>query len=63
MDNNHKGKIEEVIYHGDHTRLKSRPTWVINNLFLKFQIALQVEWILKQEKKLILVGTVLTVEL
>ncbi len=20
MDNNHKGKIEEVIYHGDHTR-------------------------------------------
>jgi putative spermidine/putrescine transport system ATP-binding protein len=22
MDNNHKGKIEEVIYHGDHTRLR-----------------------------------------
>ncbi|MDC1002222.1 hypothetical protein OAS00_01080, partial [Candidatus Pelagibacter sp.] len=20
MDNNYKGKIEEVIYHGDHTR-------------------------------------------
>ena len=22
MDNNHRGKIEEVIYHGDHTRLR-----------------------------------------
>ena len=22
MDNNHKGKIEEVIYHGDHTRVR-----------------------------------------
>ena len=22
MDNNHKGKIEEIIYHGDHTRLR-----------------------------------------
>ena len=22
MDNNHKGKIKEVIYHGDHTRLR-----------------------------------------
>ena len=22
MDNHHKGKIEEVIYHGDHTRLR-----------------------------------------
>ena len=22
MDNNHKGKIQEVIYHGDHTRLR-----------------------------------------
>ena len=22
MDNNYKGKIEEVIYHGDHTRLR-----------------------------------------
>ena len=22
MDNNHKGKIDEVIYHGDHTRLR-----------------------------------------
>ena len=22
MDNNHKGRIEEVIYHGDHTRLR-----------------------------------------
>jgi len=22
MENNHKGKIEEVIYHGDHTRLR-----------------------------------------
>ena len=22
MDNNQKGKIEEVIYHGDHTRLR-----------------------------------------
>ena len=22
MDNKHKGKIEEVIYHGDHTRLR-----------------------------------------
>ena len=22
MDNQHKGKIEEVIYHGDHTRVR-----------------------------------------
>ena len=22
MDNKHKGKIEEVIYHGDHTRVR-----------------------------------------
>ena len=22
MDNNYKGKIEEVIYHGDHTRVR-----------------------------------------
>ena len=22
MDNNHKGKVEEIIYHGDHTRLR-----------------------------------------
>ncbi len=22
MDNNHKGKIEEIIYHGDHTRVR-----------------------------------------
>ena len=22
MDNSHKGKIEEVIYHGDHTRVR-----------------------------------------
>ena len=22
MDNNHKGKIKEVIYHGDHTRVR-----------------------------------------
>ena len=22
MENNHKGKIEEVIYHGDHTRIR-----------------------------------------
>tara|TARA_B100001996_G_scaffold239743_1_gene185316 strand:+ start:416 stop:1501 length:1086 start_codon:yes stop_codon:yes gene_type:complete len=22
MDNNHKGKIEEIIYHGDHTRIR-----------------------------------------
>ena len=22
MDNNQKGKIEEVIYHGDHTRVR-----------------------------------------
>ena len=32
MDNNHKGKIEEVIYHGDHTRL--RVNLLGNNSFI-----------------------------
>ena len=62
MDNNHKGKIEEVIYHGDHTRL--RVDLLGNKQFiLKVPNSSQLDWILKQEKKLILVGTVLTVEL
>ena len=40
MDNNHKGKIEEIIYHGDHTRLRVD---LLGNkdLFLKYQIVLQ----------------------
>ena len=28
MDNSHKGKIEEIIYHGDHTRVRIN---VLNN--------------------------------
>ena len=32
MDNIHKGKIEEVIYHGDHTRVKNE--FIGNNQFI-----------------------------
>jgi putative spermidine/putrescine transport system ATP-binding protein len=61
MDNNHKGKIEEVIYHGDHTRL--RVDLLGNNQFILKVPTVLIEWILKRVEKLILVGIVLIVEL
>ena len=35
MDNNHKGKIEEIIYHGDHTRVRINLLGNDQILFLK----------------------------
>jgi len=61
MDNNHKGKIEEVIYHGDHTRL--RVDLLGNKQFILKVPNSSNRMDIKEEKKLILVGIVLIVEL
>ena len=50
MDNNHKGKIEEIIYHGDHARVRLN---LLGNkeFILKIRIV-QQEWISNEEMKL-----------
>ena len=54
MDNNHKGKIEEVIYHGDHTRVRinllGNPEFILkvpnstSNLELKVKQDIKIGW-------------------
>ena len=54
MDNNHKGKIEEVIYHGDHTRVRlnvlGNPEFILkvpnssHNLDIKLGNVIDISW-------------------
>ena len=54
MDNNHKGKIEEVIYHGDHTRVRinllGNPEFILkipnssSNLDIKLGNEIKIGW-------------------
>ena len=54
MDNIHKGKIEEVIYHGDHTRVRinllGNPEFILkvpnssSNLDIKLGNEIKIGW-------------------
>ena len=54
MDNKHKGKIEEVIYHGDHTRVRinllGNPEFILkvpnssSNLDIKLGNEIKIGW-------------------
>ena len=62
MDNNHKGKIEEVIYHGDHTRVRinvlGNEQFILkvpnskSNLDIKLGKEINVGWNMKDSRAL-----------
>jgi len=62
MDNNYKGKIEEVIYHGDHTRVRinvlDNDQFILkipnskSNLDIKLGKEINVGWNIKDSRAL-----------